>query len=238
MRSQPFELDGTRLPLQALPYGGNPERYSVPPTQRPDHAHLFCPTGLLDDSWWHRTYWVFGSRFLGGWAGYPQAGKVTPAGRILVFDEANVYGFGRKQKYYRWTTPIEHHLFCAARDPAGSGGQAGKVLHHWTQDIGLFVRAMLLADGTLFVAGPADLVDEDRAVKQMNDPKVLEQIHEQARAFAGEMGGTLLVVSSQSGETLSELPLDTIPVFDGMAAAGGRLYLSNVNGQLTCYAGK
>ena len=107
-----------------MPYAGNPERYSVPPTQRTDHAHLFCPTGFLDDTWWHRTYWVYGSRFLGGWAGYSQAGKVTPGGKILVFDDTKVYGFGRKQKYYRWTTPIEHHLFCAAKDASSVSEKA------------------------------------------------------------------------------------------------------------------
>ncbi len=69
MRSQAFSLDGKRVPLQALPYAGNPERYSIPVAQQPEHAHLFCPTGFLDDSGWHRTYWVYGSRFLGGWAG-------------------------------------------------------------------------------------------------------------------------------------------------------------------------
>ena len=62
MRSQPFDLDGKRLPIQPLPHAPNPEKYSMPSTQDPAHAHLFSPTGFLDDTWWHRTYWMYGSR--------------------------------------------------------------------------------------------------------------------------------------------------------------------------------
>ena len=244
MRGQPFDLEGSRLPLEALPYAGNPERYSVPSTQNPEHAHVFSPTGFLDDTWWHRSYWVYGSLFLGGWAGYPQAGKVTPSGRILVFDDANVYGFGRKPKYYRWTTPIEHHLFSAPQDassvqseaPAGkkAGRQAVGVRHHWTQDLPFFARAMVLADGTLFAAGPPDLVDEEQAVKQLATPEMQQRITEQEEAYRGDRGGILWAVSADSGQKLAEVDLDTIPVFDGMAAAGGCLYLSGVDGRVIC----
>ena len=87
MRSQPFELDGTRLPLEAMPRwnGRRPRRPAGHAAA--EHAHLFCPTGFLDDTWWHRTYWMYGSRFVSGWCGYFLAGKAAPAGRILVFDD-------------------------------------------------------------------------------------------------------------------------------------------------------
>jgi len=239
MRSQPLRKDGVRLPLKALPYAGNPERYSVPPTQRPEHAHLFSPTGLLDDSWWHRTYWVHGSRFLGGWAGYTQAGKVAPAGRILVTDEENVYGFGRLPQYYRWTTPIEHHLFCAAKISSPEVTEkGGRVVHRWANPIPLFARAMALAGRTLFVAGPRDLVDEEQAVRQLNSDDMQRLIREQEAAYTGQRGGLLWAVSADDGEKLATLELDTIPVFDGMAAAGGRLYLATVDGRLICLAGE
>jgi len=32
--------------------------------------------------------------------------------------------------------------------------------------------------------------------------------------------------------------LDSIPIFDGMAAADGKLFLSLKNGELACYGGK
>lgn len=116
MRSQAFELDGTPRPLEAFPrtgegHGGN--SFAPPPNQDERTAHLFSPTGFLDDSWWHRSYWLYGSRFYSGWSAYYLAGQVVPAGRILVFDDSLVYGFGRKPQYYRWTTPIEDQLFAA-----------------------------------------------------------------------------------------------------------------------------
>ena len=37
------------------------------------------------------------------------------------------------------------------------------------------------------------------------------------------------------GTKLSELKLDAPPVFDGMAAAGGKLYLSCLDGKLRCF---
>ena len=80
------------------------------------HAHLFAPMGFLDDTWFHRSYWVYGKSFAGGHAGYYQAGKFAPSGRILVFDNDNVYGFGRKPDHLRWTTVLEHQLFSAPRE--------------------------------------------------------------------------------------------------------------------------
>ncbi|MAG94552.1 MAG: hypothetical protein CMJ48_12515 [Planctomycetaceae bacterium] len=117
MRSQPFNLDGTRLPLEAMPRAADDDRGAPEPTQRRDHSHVFSPTGFLDDSWFHRSYWMYGSRFVSGWCGYFLSGKAAPAGRILVFDDSKLYGFARKPQYYRWTTPIEHHLFSADKLP-------------------------------------------------------------------------------------------------------------------------
>lgn len=77
------------------------------------NAHLFAPMGFLDDTWFHRAYWVYGRSFAGGHAGYYQAGRFAPSGRILVFDDKNVYGFGRKPEHLRWTTVLEHQLFSA-----------------------------------------------------------------------------------------------------------------------------
>jgi hypothetical protein len=35
---------------------------------------------------------------------------------------------------------------------------------------------------------------------------------------------------------LAEYPLDALPVFDGLIAADGNLYLSSQDGKLTCFA--
>jgi len=236
MRSQPFTLEGKRLPLKALPYAGNPERYSIPSTQTKEFEHLFCPTGFLDDTWWHRTYWVYGSRFIGGWAGYPQAGKVTPAGKILAVDDSTVYGYGRLPQFYRWTVPIEHQLFATAKGkPTSTIGKADST-NSWAHPIPFFARAMVLADDKLFVAGPPDLVDEQIASKKATDPGMQQLLREQAASFRGEKGGQLWAVSTTDGTCLSRHKLETIPVFDGMSAATGRLYLSTVDGKIICFS--
>ncbi len=112
MKSQVFDMEGNRGELG--PHSGEPAVQGW--VQRGDEAHLFCPSGFVDDAFWHRTYWVYGRSFAGGHAGYSQAGKFTPSGRILVVDEGKVYGYGRKPQYYRWTTQIEHHLWAADKE--------------------------------------------------------------------------------------------------------------------------
>jgi len=44
----------------------------------------------------------------------------------------------------------------------------------------------------------------------------------------------LMALSAAQGEKLTERRLDGVPVFDGMAAAGGNLYISMADGRLIC----
>jgi outer membrane protein assembly factor BamB len=113
MRSQRLDHNGFRHDLG--PRSGNPAVQGS--VQAGDTAHLFAPMGFLDDTWFHRAYWVYGRSFAGGHGGYYQAGKYAPSGRLLVSDEDMVYGFGRKPEYLRWTTTIEHQLFATCRKP-------------------------------------------------------------------------------------------------------------------------
>jgi len=51
MHSQPFALDGTRLPLEPWTYvKSRPDQFSSPVNQNPAFAHIFSPTGFLDDT--------------------------------------------------------------------------------------------------------------------------------------------------------------------------------------------
>jgi hypothetical protein len=51
----------------------------------------------------------------------------------------------------------------------------------------------------------------------------------------GKHGASLWAVSVDGGRKLAELPLDHPPVFDGMAAADGRLYVVQADGQVLCF---
>jgi hypothetical protein len=80
---------------------------------------------------------------------------------------------------------------------------------------------MVKAGEILFVAGPPDVLDPE-------DPMA---------AFEGRKGGLLWAVSGGDGSKLAECLLESPPVFDGMIAAGRRLYISSEDGALACYSG-
>ncbi len=92
----------------------------------------------------------------------------------------------------------------------------------WAKRVPVRIRAMVLADRTLFAAGPPDVVPED-------DPWA---------AFEGRKGAQLCISSATNGEKLAEYELESPPVLDGMIAADSRLYVSLQDGRLLCFAGK
>jgi len=254
MRSQRFDFEGNRYDL--APHSGKDAEQGA--VQKGEGIHLFSPTGFLDDTWWHRSYWLYGRTFAEGAGGWPQAGRFAPGGRIMVVDGSSVYGFGRKPMYYQWRTPLEYHLFSASRDTESIREPIGLPIkrkpadekrkqprrqmiqhprHKWSRSVPLFVRAMVLARRTLFIAGPPDIVDEEKAFRNFGDPEIQAQLTSQDAAMAGEKGALLWAVSAEDGEKLAEYRLDSLPVFDGMAAAGGRLFLATTDGKVQCFAG-
>jgi outer membrane protein assembly factor BamB len=139
--------------------------------------------------------------------------------KLLVFDTETAYGvkpFAASARHSR-----------AIFRPGSKGYTlfANKRPEHqarWSIQVPVRIRAMVLAGSTLFVAGTADVVDPD-------DPW---------SAIDGRRGGVLWAVSTAGGKKLAEYPLESPPVFDGIAAAGGRLYISNTNGDVVCLAGE
>jgi len=243
MRSQKFNKQGERLEIETPT--GNIRR------QQGEGAHLFCPTGFLDDAYWHRSYWVFGQRWKSGAGGYYQAGRFAPSGRLLVFDDETLYGYSRKPQYFKWTTPLERQLFASSKapeivqlGPAPKGSfTAAKPVHikiawQWSQDIPIYVRSMVLADQTLFLAGPPDIIDEEKTLKNFASPDVQAKLAEQREVLDGTKGSVLWVASAADGQKLAEYKLDGLPVFDGMAAANGRLYLTMTDGRVLCYGAR
>jgi hypothetical protein len=173
----------------------------------------------------------------------------------MVFDEDRVYSFGRKPQYYRWTTPLEYMLYAAARQPEvvsmgvdrkGRGAQPktkkkrpglgsmppNTIQTGWKQDIPVLVRAMVLADKTLFFAGPPDLIDEPKTLAAFDAPATQELLAKQAAALKGQDGAVLWAVSVADGKKLGERKLAAMPVFDGMIAAGNRIYYASTDGSV------
>ncbi len=113
LRTQKIGTDGKRV--EVGPVSGDFDKQGG--AHKGEGAHLFAPMGFLDDSNFHRSYWVYGKSFAGGHGGYFQAGKYAPAGRILVHDDKNVYSYGREAQYYKWTTTMEYTLFATPKAP-------------------------------------------------------------------------------------------------------------------------
>jgi len=248
MRSQVFDLEGKRLELG--PHSGDMTVQAS--VQKGETAHLFAPYGFTEDTWFHRSYWVYGRSFAGGSAGYFQAAFFTPTGRILVHDDTSVYGFRRNKQYLTWVTPMEYHLYSIDKSaqieapptqssdgkwiPALQRYRAAKELpYRWSDALPLLVRAMVLADKTLFVAGPPDVINEEDAVKSLQDVATQGRFAEQSQAVEGRKGGLLQVISTEDGKKLAEYELAVPPVFDGMAAAHGRLFFAAEDGSVNCF---
>lgn len=262
MRSQRFDLQGNRQ--QVAPADVT--------KQEGEGAHLFSPIGFLDDSLFYRSYWMFGKSVASGWGGWFQAGRFVPSGRLLVFDESFVYGFGRKPEYLCNSSVLEYHLFAGSKEirnesiqrvvkaanrmNASSNKQNASaadwklrkdypaedrsaVGFKWSRDnLPFQARAMVLADRTLFIAGPPDVVDEEESFYNPDDAGIMARLNEQVATLEGQKGAMLWMVSTEDGNKIAEYKLDSLPVFDGMIAANGRLYLATKDGSVLCFAGK
>ena len=208
--------------------------------------HLFSPTGLLDDSWWHRSYWIYGKRYYTGYRDWFRAGHEVPAGRLLVFDRDTVYGFGRCPQYFNWSTLLEYQLFSCAKHPElvptpknpPRLPQWGKkqIAYKWQKDIPLLARAMVLTGENLFVAGPPRIINESQSLNTWFTDSEREKLKRQAELFAGRGEAVLLVVSAAEGKILARHSLEASPVFDGMIASQNRLFLAAADGKVICLA--
>jgi outer membrane protein assembly factor BamB len=188
--------------------------------------HLYSSAGLLDDSWWHRTYWMWGERNWGRASGWHVMPAFRPTGRILVTDEDTVFGYGRRN--VKTNNMRGYHLFRADKKVTPLKKQIrnnnralvehqrpAKVKYHWSRQSPVVVRAMVLAGDVLFAAGPVMTGAEEPA-------------------FDEDAAAEMLAFSANDGRILSRGPLDAQPVFDGMAAAGGKLYVSTLDGKIVC----
>ena len=81
---------------------------------------------------------------------------------------------------------------------------------------------MAVGGKTLLCAGTPDVLDPE----------------EPWAAYEGRRGGVLFALKTADGTKKAELQLDAAPAYDGMAIAGGRLYLSLTDGKILCLGGK
>jgi len=262
MRSQRFDPNGTRRQIAPLPVD----------EQVGEAAHLFCQIGFLDDSWFFRSYWMYGQAMGGGYGGWFRSGRLAPSGRIMVFDDDTIYSYARKPEFMVNASVLEYELYAADKQTRPESirrvAQGDKQINaasqknsanasdwelrrsfppellraadiRWSQDQPpLLARALVLANRTLFLAGPPDVLDEVAATRRPDDPAVQKALLRQEAALENRSGALLLAVSTADGKKLAEHKLDSAPTWDGMAAAAGRLYLSTMDGKVLCLGGR
>jgi outer membrane protein assembly factor BamB len=187
--------DGTAIFMRSAAF----DSQLAPQRAKPD---LSPKSGFLDDTYFKRTPWSYGAQ-----ANY---------GNVLVRDKDSVY-FVRQFESLKgldptvFFTPGQKGYMLFAKNLSGKQSP-------WLGHVPVRIRAMALAGGRLFVAGPPDVVDA-------KDP---------LGAFEDRKGGLLYLMDVATGKKLAEHKLDAPPVFNGLAAAGGRLFVSTTKGEIVC----
>ncbi|NOZ19646.1 MAG: PQQ-binding-like beta-propeller repeat protein [Planctomycetes bacterium] len=220
------------------------------------NPHLFCSMGLLDDASWERTYWLFGPHMYSGCIGWQYARTLDPAGRIITFDDTRAY-------FYRDAT-YRPGLYASAKvperlpPPPNKKGKPKtraerlkrrrarwsrmKFAYDWQSNMPLNVRAMVLAKDRIFVAGTPRFNEKKTYAAlgslRTDDAELPPVVADAVAAFEGRKGVFLWAICKTDGKKLAEQKLDSMPVFDGMIAGGGRLYLSTVDGKVMCLGSK
>jgi outer membrane protein assembly factor BamB len=192
--------------------------------------HLFSTSRLIDGEENHRSHWAVGTGDFSrtsvaySWIANRHGGSwgsrlMVPYGVMLAFDSSTVWGVRRMKGYTLYATahePLgrdEEHL----RDFRKPEGKPPAFA--WSTSLGTRPRAIARA-GDLLLIGCTDMSIDP------GDPFA---------AYDGRKGGALRVHSATDGAKVSEVKLDSPPVWDGLAVAGGRLYMSRVDGKVECF---
>jgi outer membrane protein assembly factor BamB len=135
MRTQAFDLEGQRRHVGPLKLDNRARRRGEAPAE--DEAaeirpHLFARSGFLDDSWFFRSYWLFGTAIDSNYGGWLRPGHFAPSGRLMAFDDQRVYSFDRQPQYLCNASVQEYYLYAADREVTAAGLQR---LQAWTNRI-------------------------------------------------------------------------------------------------------
>jgi len=192
---------------------------------RPSPGHkmeidLIVPLGgFLDDSFYNGALWHYRNRM----------------SSIFSMDKENLYGVNiYSRNTFKSSSHVNFHpgkqgikLFAASLKSPAFVEQSGKKRKRtsngssalWSSTIPIKAKSLLVGSDSLYLAGVRDVVDED-------DPWA---------HYDGMRGGMITVYSKGDGTLKSELALKSPPVFDGLAAAGGKLFASCRDGSVVCF---
>ena len=225
--------------------------------------HIFSTAGLLDGSWYNRTFWMYSKR----WPGFQLANQAPKTGQLLVVDDEKTYAvrvFYRRNVHSLMFFPgKEGYLLFAdlnANEPQIVGEEGSREPIKWLPQSD-YSRAR--GDEVRKLESEAFGLDKMigytraepplwthwlgvriRAMVKAGDtlfvagaPDVFDPKDPYA-AFEARKRAQVLAISAKDGKKLSETPLEYPPVFDGMIAASGRLFASLRDGSVVCLAGE
>ena len=196
--------------------------------------HLFSTSGMLDGSENHRSHFVLGTGDFSkvgvaySWIVNGRRGEKSgvPFALMMVYDDYGVWGVkrqgggGKYGLFEKPNTPFSDSEKSVPDFGVGSAvkGKASK----WTAPMTVRPRAMLKSGDNLYMGTmPIQTLP--------GDPYA---------AFEGRMGGMITIVSAKDGKQVAEYKLAAPVVWDGMAAANGRLFVSTETGTVQCFGKK
>ena len=228
-------------------------------------ARLIAAAGYLDDSWWKRIPWMYGKRFptygKQGAVVVRRAYHSHPAGVILAHDKEKVYGWGGNwPNVNRPELGIELDLDCRifAADMVPLAEDAAKEA---AKERRLELKDILARGnethpernlGYLVVSSPRSLPVDFEWSQRLDGQVWALCLAGDTLAFAGAQGEVsnvtterlvsskppaLWLADKQTGKTRCKVELHSAPVWDGMAAANGKLFISHRDGSISCYGG-
>ena len=194
--------------------------------------HIAPTAGFLDDSWFNRTYWMYSKR----WPGWYHAHRAAKTGQLLVVGKEKTYALQaypeRNRQSPLFTPGTRGYLLTAdandnepvldfkTRGATKGLGFTRTKPPEWYDWMPIRIRAMVEAGDVLYVAGAPDVVPAD-------DPTA---------TFEGRCGALLRAVSAADGRIRSEIKLSAPPVFDGLIAAAGCLFVCTEGNRIVCLA--
>jgi outer membrane protein assembly factor BamB len=188
------------------------------PTGKSDR--IISGNGLLNPAWFSRIGWYFGTPTKETRHSNADPDKYdifdSPRqGQYLVFNEDTTYSvrlYPNIGKFARYFEPGEEGYRIFADDNSTSENR-------WNRYVPIRVESMVAAGGeTLLLAGTPDIVDPE-------DPWA---------AIEGKKGGLLWALETEKGEKLTEMKLDSSPVFDGVIVHDGKIFMGLRNGEIVC----
>jgi len=188
----------------------------------PAPARVRALGGILDNTQFRRFFWYYGQDMnvdLHTQLTYKPVEKLQlkhGLGAMLVSDKRSLYGV-RRFDNTKLLNPRNH--FEPGKGDLLFATPIGQEARTWSSRIPVRVTSMLVAADQLAIAGPPETgVDTE-------DP---------LGTYEGRKGGMLWTLSAASGEKLAEYKLDSPPIFNGMAAAEGQLFVTLKSGTVLC----